>query len=174
MSYGLQIQDMHYASQIGLLCKKKGLTVCTAESCTSGRLASALTLMSGSSEWFKAGIVAYTEEMKEKLLGVPMSLIIEQGVVSAEVARAMALKVCHVVGADVGIAATGFAGPSGGTDKSPVGTVWMSVALKKEGSAIQELETYKVFAPGTRDQITTFAVSHILFRTFTSLSKVLG
>jgi nicotinamide-nucleotide amidase len=106
------------------------LTVAVAESCTGGMLAAAITDQPGSSAYFKGGVVAYSNEIKERLLEVPAELLERHGAVSAEVARAMAEGARHVLGADVAVAVTGIAGPGAdGTDK-PVGLthVWLAAA----------------------------------------------
>lgn len=107
------------------LLKHRGLTISTAESCTGGLISELITSVSGASEIFALGICTYSEEMKHKFLGVPDEMLQSCGVVSEEVALAMVrgLKVCS--GADVCISVTGIAGPGGGTEKTPVGTVYI-------------------------------------------------
>lgn len=105
----------------------QGKSLCTAESCTGGRIAALFTSVSGSSEYFRGGIVSYQTEIKSSVLKVPRSIIKRYGVVSAETADAMRRCACKLFKADYAISITGYAGPTGGTADDPVGTVYMSV-----------------------------------------------
>jgi nicotinamide-nucleotide amidase len=109
------------------LCRAGGLTLATAESCTGGMVAERLTAVPGSSDVFVGGIVAYSNEMKERELGVPAEMLERHGAVSAETAAAMAAGARERLGVDVGIAVTGIAGPDGGTEDKPVGLVYLHV-----------------------------------------------
>ena len=113
---------------VGRELKTRGLTVATAESCTGGLVASRLTDVAGSSEYVKGGIVSYTDEVKAKLLGVPREILAEHGAVSEPTARAMAESARRVLGADIAVSTTGLAGPGGGTENTPVGTVFIAAA----------------------------------------------
>ena len=104
----------------------RGLWLATAESCTGGLVAAALTSIPGSSAWFKGAVVAYANEVKTHLLWVPEALVVEHGAVSEPVALAMAEGVTKVVGARAAVAVTGIAGPTGDTPDKPVGTVWIA------------------------------------------------
>lgn len=108
---------------VGDLLKARGLTIAAAESCTGGLLLGRLTEISGSSAWVIGGVVAYSNDVKVRELGVRPALIEEHGAVSEPVASAMAKGVRERLGADVGVAITGIAGPSGGTETKPVGMV---------------------------------------------------
>ena len=110
-----------------IMCKR-GLTLATAESCTGGTIASRFTAMAGASAYFLGGVVAYANEAKRDILGVNYDDIMEHGAVSESVARQMAEGVRRITGADYAIATTGIAGPTGGSEAKPVGTVWMAVA----------------------------------------------
>ena len=110
-----------------IMCKR-GLTLATAESCTGGTIASRFTAMAGASAYFLGGVVAYANEAKRDILGVNYDNIMEHGAVSECVARQMAEGVRRITGADYAIATTGIAGPTGGSEAKPVGTVWMAVA----------------------------------------------
>lgn len=112
--------------------RERGLQLVTAESCTGGLLAAACTSIAGSSDWFERGIVSYSNEAKTELLGVSAGLIAKHGAVSAEVARAMAEGALAHSPADLSLAVTGVAGPSGGTQAKPVGTVWLALARRGE------------------------------------------
>lgn len=103
----------------------RGLTLATAESCTGGWMSNLVTNVPGSSAVFMGGVVAYHNEVKRSMLGVPQSVLTDHGAVSKETALAMAEQVARRLGADIGVSTTGVAGPSGGTEAKPVGTVWI-------------------------------------------------
>ena len=113
-----------------LECNK---TLCTAESCTGGRIAALITSMPGSSEYFRGGVVSYQTIIKETVLKVDATIIEKNGVVSRETADAMRICACRLFKADYAIAITGYAGPTGGTDADPVGTVYISVGTESKG-----------------------------------------
>ena len=132
-------------------CGELGLRLATAESCTGGLIAARLTDVPGSSDVLAGGIVAYANDVKTKALGVPAPLIAAHGAVSAEVAAAMALGVRERLGVDVGIAATGVAGPGGGSEAKPVGLVQLHVSTP-------DAERGDEFSfPGDREAIRTRA-----------------
>ncbi|TAL12007.1 MAG: competence/damage-inducible protein A [Nitrospirae bacterium] len=124
---------------VALKLKAKGLTVAVAESCTGGWIGQRLTSLPGSSAYFEQGVVTYSDRAKVDLLKVPESLIRQKGAVSADVAQAMAEGVREQSGADLGLAVTGIAGPSGGTKEKPVGLVFLAVADKKTSVCRQHL-----------------------------------
>jgi nicotinamide-nucleotide amidase len=138
------------------------LTVAVAESCTGGLLAARLTELAGSSDYFKGGVVAYSNEVKIAQAGVAGELIERHGAVSQEVAEALADGARSRLEADVGVGVTGVAGPGGGTEEKPVGLVWLSVS----GPGVQRL-TRSVNLPGgrfdVRDRATTVGM-HLLRR----------
>ncbi len=110
---------------------KRGKKLTTAESCTGGMIASEITSVPGASHVFEGGFITYSERLKEKMLGVSAGLISRVGVVSEDVARDMADGALRRSDADIAVAVTGFAGPTGGTKEAPVGTVWFAVAAKE-------------------------------------------
>lgn len=126
--YIFAMDDQSIERTVFDLLKNKGMTFASAESCTGGNIAHVITLIPGSSEVFKGTAVTYATPMKTKVLGVPAEMIEEQGVVSQEVVESMASGVRNLMEADFGVATTGIAGPSGGTEENPVGTVWIGVA----------------------------------------------
>jgi len=128
--YGRGDDDL--AAIVLQLMRERGLTVAVAESCTGGLLGARITAIPGSSDVMRGGVIAYDNSVKRSLLGVDESTLWEHGAVSEEVARHMATAVRGVAKANVGLAITGVAGPSGGTPEKPVGTVWIAVDL--EGS----------------------------------------
>ena len=116
--------------------RERGLTLATAESCTGGTIASLFTAMAGASAYFLGGVVAYANEVKRDVLGVNYDDIMTHGAVSETVARQMAEGVRRTTGADYAIAITGIAGPTGGSEAKPVGTVWMAVATPTHTVAV--------------------------------------
>lgn len=112
--------------EISQLLWEREQTVGTAESCTGGRIAEAIISIPGASKYFKGGIISYTNEIKETLLGVNHELLEEKTAVCEEVAIEMVKGACRALNTDFAIAATGVAGPSGGTRDIPVGTIWLA------------------------------------------------
>jgi nicotinamide-nucleotide amidase len=117
------------AHQLSLCLLARGWLLATAESCTGGLIAATCTELSGSSAWFERGFVTYSNAAKSDLLGVPPALIAAHGAVSEPVAAAMAQGACARSGAQVSLAVTGVAGPTGGSADKPVGTVWFGRSL---------------------------------------------
>ncbi len=114
--------------RLGLLLREKGLKLAVAESCTGGLIASRITDVAGSSDYFDAGVVSYSNEAKQRFLSVPAASIESHGAVSREVAQEMAEGVRSATGADIGLSVTGVAGPTGGSPEKPVGTVYIGLA----------------------------------------------
>ena len=110
------------------LCIAKGVSIAVAESCTAGLIASKLTTLSGSSSYFKGGIVAYQNEIKTKFLAVSQSTIDEKTEVSPDIVMQMAKSILEKFNTDFSIATSGYAGPNGGTHKNPIGTVFIAIA----------------------------------------------
>ena len=110
---------------------EKKLTVTTAESCTGGMIASSIVSVSGSSAIFKSSVVTYSNEMKSKILNIPLKSINENGAVSKVIAYAMASNVLNLMNSDISIAATGIAGPGGGSKNKPVGLVYIGIGTKQ-------------------------------------------
>ncbi len=115
-------------SVVGNKLRQKGITLSTAESCTGGNIAQLITSIAGSSDYFKGSVVAYSNEIKERLLGVPHQTILDHGAVSEQTVVAMAEGIRERFATDYSIAVSGIAGPGGGTDEKPVGTTWIAVA----------------------------------------------
>ena len=119
---------MSLLNNLQQLCIEKGVSIAVAESCTAGLIASKLTTLPGSSSYFNGGVVAYQNEIKTKILGVSQSIIDEKTEVSVEVVNQMAKSVLEKFDANFAIATTGYAGPTGGTNKNPIGTVFIAIA----------------------------------------------
>jgi nicotinamide-nucleotide amidase len=146
------------------LCRAQGLTLATAESCTGGLVAARLTDVAGASDVFVGGIVAYANEVKQRELGVPESLLAEYGAVSAESAAAMATGARQRLGADLAVSVTGVAGPAGGTPEKPVGLVFLHAA----GPQGEEAQRFEL--PGDREWIrrrSAVAALHLVRRLLT-------
>jgi len=122
---------------IGRLLKQKGQTIVTAESCTGGFLAHRITSIPGSSAYFKGSVVAYHNQVKQNLLGVESSILDEHGAVSSQTVEQMALSAKKLLNADYALSVSGIAGPDGGTDEKPVGTVWIALA-RPDGSVVSK------------------------------------
>ncbi|MDP2144006.1 MAG: nicotinamide-nucleotide amidase [Gallionella sp.] len=118
------------AAQIGALLKSHGLMLATAESCTGGGIAYAVTEVAGSSAWFERGFVTYSNLSKQQMLGVSEETLQHHGAVSEAVVREMAAGALRHSGAQVALSVSGIAGPDGGTPEKPVGTVWFAWALR--------------------------------------------
>ena len=127
------------AEALGQALRRSGLTLATAESCTGGLVAKRMTDHPGSSRYFLGGVVAYANEVKTAVLGVGPELLEREGAVSRRVAEAMASGVAARFGAGTGIGVTGVAGPGGGTEEKPVGTVWIAVSVGGRVTSNREL-----------------------------------
>jgi PncC family amidohydrolase len=123
--------DEEFLQRISVSLQKQGLKVATAESCTGGLIANLLTDISGSSNYFERGFITYSNTSKIELLNVPEDLIVRFGAVSKEVASAMADGVRTSSNVDIGIATTGIAGPTGGTEEKPVGLVYIAISTSE-------------------------------------------
>ena len=139
------------------LYRAKTLRIVTAESCTGGMIAAAITDIAGSSDVFERGFVTYSNEAKTQQIGVPADLIAHHGAVSVHVAREMAAGALKHSKADVAIAVTGIAGPGGGSDAKPVGLVYLAVARRGSDPAIERHQFH-----GDRAAIRQAAVERAL------------
>ena len=126
---------MQLATRVARALLSSHCHIATAESCTGGWLAKALTDVAGSSQWFERGYVTYSNTAKTRDLGVSEGVLRRYGAVSGETARAMARGALRVARADLTIAITGIAGPDGGTPTKPVGTVWFGIAVRRTPTA---------------------------------------
>ena len=153
---------------IGKLLKQHGKTISTAESCTGGLVASMITSVAGSSEYYFGSVVSYANSVKQEVLGVPAGIIQEFGAVSSECVGAMAEGVRKLTGTDFSVATSGIAGPGGGSTEKPVGLVWIGV------SSQSGTQTYKLtFNSDRKRNIECFA-SSALYKIFKKLEKELN
>jgi PncC family amidohydrolase len=125
--------------QLGRIFTAKKLTLSTAESCTGGLLASRITDVAGSSDYFLGGVVSYAYSAKETLLGIEHALLAADGAVNETIARQMARSIREKLGTDVAMGITGIAGPTGGMSEKPVGLVWIGLADAQGDRAEQYL-----------------------------------
>lgn len=149
-------ETIELANQVGQALRMRDLLVTTAESCTGGGVAMALTEIPGSSQWFECGLVTYSNTSKTSLLNVPTALIARHGAVSEEVAAAMATGAVATTKAHVALSTTGIAGPGGAVPGKPVGTVFFGFATK------ERVHTEKFLFTGDRQAIRNQAVIHAL------------
>ena len=140
-------QISQLAAELGLLLQALNAQVTTAESCTGGGIAEAITRIAGSSAWFEAGFVTYSNQQKTRQLDVPESLFTQVGAVSREVVEAMVHGAQAQSGARFAVAVSGVAGPGGGSPEKPVGTVWLA------WGAGDEVSTESRHFPGNRDEV---------------------
>lgn len=148
--------DTEIEEAVGELLKAKGLTVGTVESCSGGFLAHKITSVPGSSEYYRGSIVSYHNDIKQDLLGVNAETLAQFGAVSEETAKEMVQNAQKKLGVDLAVATTGIAGPTGGTEEKPVGTVWVAVALG------DEVYTTKLNLVGTRQLNIVATATHAL------------
>ena len=141
----MELENKILSREIQQILYEGGKTLATAESCTGGHIAEAIIAVPGSSEYFKGGIISYTNEIKERLLGVSHELLEEKTAVCEEVARDMVKGAIKAMNTDYAIAATGIAGPGGGTKEIPVGTIWLACGT------LDEIVTCKIEEDEGRD-----------------------
>jgi len=128
--YGTDDESLEEA--VGILLKRNKKTLAIAESCTGGLISDRITNVSGSSKYFKMGVIAYSNKVKTSILGVPTEILKKHGAVSKECALSMAKGIKKIANADIGISVTGIAGPGGGTKKKPVGLVYITLVIDKK------------------------------------------
>lgn len=141
----MSLENKIISKEIQQYLYDQGKTLATAESCTGGRIAEAIIAVPGASNYFKGGIISYTDEVKEQLLKVDPQVLEEKTAVCEEVAVQMVKGVCEALHTDFAISATGIAGPGGGTPEIPVGTIWLGYGSK------DDVRTYKLTEDEGRD-----------------------
>lgn len=145
---------------------KKGLKLSLAESCTGGMISSMITSISGSSLFFLGSAVTYSNESKEKMLGVSHNTLVVYGAVSSETAVEMAKGSLKIYGSDIAASVTGISGPNGGTKEKPVGTVWMAVT---DGTTVISYENH---FKGSRDEIRKQSVDVLLMHIIEMIENI--
>ncbi len=145
------------AHKVGQVLLEKGLKMATAESCTGGWVAQAVTAVPGSSGWFDCGFVSYSNTAKQKMLGVDAEVLENSGAVSEKVVAQMAEGALRNSDANIAVAISGIAGPDGGTEDKPVGTVWLAWAIEGHPTV-----SCLSFFNGDRDDIRQQAVEQAL------------
>jgi nicotinamide-nucleotide amidase len=144
---------MELAAQVGILLKAHGLMLATAESCTGGGVAQAITEVAGSSAWFERGFVTYSNLSKQQMLGVSENTLSQHGAVSEMAVREMVAGALQHSAAQVALAVSGIAGPDGGTPDKPVGTVWFAW-----GATRGEIHAQRHQLAGNRSEVRVQAV----------------
>jgi nicotinamide-nucleotide amidase len=163
--YIIATEDLPLEVLLGNLLKQRQQTIATAESCTGGRLAAVLNAQSGSSAFYMGSVVAYANDVKEQVLGVQQDTLLKYGAVSEQTVREMANGVRALMHTDYAIATSGIAGPTGGTEDKPVGTVWIAWATPDGTSA----ECFHFGVAREREQITSRAVTTALVKLIQSI-----
>ena len=146
--------------KVGALLSQRGWTLAVAESCTGGLVGHRITNVSGSSAYFEGGVISYSNEAKEHVLGVPLETLVDHGAVSKETALAMARGVRRVLGTDLAVSVTGIAGPGGGTTEKPVGLVY--IALAAEGAELCDKHVWQGDRAANKEQSAEAALKLIL------------
>ena len=146
--------------KVGELLSQRGWTLAVAESCTGGLLGHRITNVSGSSAYFEGGVISYSNEAKEAVLGVPREILIEHGAVSKETALAMARGARRVLGTDLAVSVTGIAGPGGATAEKPVGLAY--IALAAEGAELCDKHVWQGDRAANKEQSAEAALKLIL------------
>lgn len=149
------------AVRVGASLRQRGVKVVTAESCTGGYVAKLLTDVPGSSAWFDSGMVTYSNESKQRMLGVSGETLRQAGAVSEDTVREMAVGALGVSGADYAVAISGVAGPDGGSAAHPVGEVWFCRARRRPGGSVDAVASHRRF-PGQRDEVRRLSAAHAL------------
>lgn len=148
---------MQLSERVGLALKARGATVTTAESCTGGWVAKAITDIAGSSAWFERGFVTYSNEAKAQMIGVKPETLAQYGAVSEPVVVEMAIGAIKAARATYAVSISGIAGPDGGSESKPVGTVWFGFA-SAAGEGITRRECFAGDRESVRRQATVYAL----------------
>lgn len=157
-------QLIKHATELGRCLKQHQQTLATAESCTGGGIGYAITEVAGSSAWFNGGLITYTNELKQQLLGVSETVLKHHGAVSEACVRAMAAGARHQTQADWSIAVSGVAGPAGGSAEKPVGLVWMAIMNDTE------CDTFSEVFSGDREAVRLQTIETVITRLIKKLS----
>lgn len=155
----------HLSAQLGAELQKHGYKLALAESCTGGMVSAAITEIAGSSDWFERGFITYSNASKQELLNVAGNTLAKHGAVSEETAKEMALGALKNSHANIAASITGIAGPSGGSEEKPVGTVCFALSTK-DG----HLETMTEYFKGSRQEIRHQAAIRLITRLISTLA----
>lgn len=153
-------ESYELAAQLGQRLCVRGAKVTTAESCTGGGIARAITSVPGSSQWFDCGFVTYSNEAKQRLLQVPVETLLAHGAVSGEVVSAMVKGAVDASAAEFAVAVSGIAGPGGGSTEKPVGTVWF--AWRHPMGTVTERHLFSGDRESVRNQAVLVALQGVL------------
>ncbi|ADO47299.1 nicotinamide-nucleotide amidase [[Enterobacter] lignolyticus] len=148
---------MRLSEQVGLALKAQGATVTAAESCTGGWIAKTITDIAGSSAWFERGFVTYSNEAKSQMIGVREETLLDHGAVSEPVVVEMAIGALRAARATYALSVSGIAGPDGGSEAKPVGTVWFGLACAN-GQGFTRCECFAGDREAVRRQATAYAL----------------
>ncbi len=154
-----QLQQL--SQRIGEQLKARQATVTAAESCTGGWIAKVFTDISGSSAWFERGFVTYSNEAKQQMVAVQAITLTQFGAVSEQTVREMARGACNAAAAEYGIAVSGIAGPDGGSEEKPVGTVWFAIA-GPDGRVLTQRQNFSGDRDAVRRQSVCWALQTLL------------
>ena len=152
----MQQPILQLAKTLGEALASKNWTISCAESCTGGGIGYAITSVSGSSAWFNQGFITYSNDAKQALVGVAAQTLRDHGAVSKQTVAEMAAGAAEKAGAEVGVAVSGIAGPDGGSEDKPVGTVWFGFFVDGD------LKTDKLVFSGDRHQVREKTILHAL------------
>ena len=151
---------MTIQEELVTMLREKDMTIATAESCTGGMISQLITDVSGASAVFELGVCSYSNRIKINVLGVPKEIIDEYTEVSAQCAEEMAIGAMRLSGADVAVSTTGVAGPTGGTEENPVGTVY--IALAADGGVVSERKNFNEDGCSDRAEIRRRCAEYVL------------
>ncbi len=147
---------------VGRLLREQKRTLAVAESCTGGLLSKVITDIPGSSDYYRGGVVAYSNYLKKRLLSVSARTLSGHGAVSRQTAAEMAAGAAEIAGSDIAVSITGIAGPGGGTKEKPVGTVYIGLVAKEDGHTEVDIYNFR----GDRDTIRMMSVNKALFMVY--------
>ncbi len=164
-------EDIRLPAALGLALVRRGYTLATAESCTGGLISHSITEVAGSSDYFRGGIVAYDNVVKETTLGVDQAMLEKEGAVSEQVVRTMAEGVRAALQADVGVAVSGIAGPGGGTEEKPVGLVHLAVAHPNGAHAYGTDHLKRIFHGFDRTRVKQISAWVAMWMAFRALQE---
>jgi nicotinamide-nucleotide amidase len=154
------------AAALGRLCLEKGVKIATAESCTGGLVGHEITKITGASQYFEGGLIVYSYDLKTKFLGVEEATLNNFGAVSEETVKEMVKGTLERLGVDVAVAISGIAGPGGGTEEKPVGTVWLAVGSKGE------IQTHKLQLGKDREKNIAFSANYAMFMLYKYVKSI--